>query len=116
MKSLSTQETIHEVFTSAQCILSKDELEMRTKELEKIKQASSEHQDLDYLYEKAKRIYEESVGQKRERVTELMHYLDAVYQSGKIARLEKTKQLIDDELNALDHFSPFIFENGDLLN
>ena len=116
MKSISTDENVHKIFTSQDCVLSKVELEKRMKELEKLKNNSDREQDLTYLFDKAYRIYQESTGTKRKNVESILRELEMVTKDGKYGQIERTKRSISQRLDHLDSESPFVFEEEDILN
>ena len=100
------------------CLLytSDKQLEERIKELEKLKNKNIEDEELTYLYEKAYRIFEESIGQRREMVQQILYKLDDAKKSGKVGQMKKIKVIVENMLDNIDTQSPFDFEDNELLN
>ncbi len=116
IKAVSTEEKVHKIFTSQNCVLSDKQLEERIKELEKLKNKNIEDEELTYLYEKAYRIFEESIGQRREMVQQILYKLDDAKKSGKVGQMKKIKVIVENMLDNIDTQSPFDFEDNELLN
>ncbi|MDE6953044.1 MAG: Hsp70 family protein [Erysipelotrichales bacterium] len=113
--SLSTQEKIHSVFTSHENILSQEEIEVKLKELEQLKK-KEEDLELIYLYEKACRIFQESVGEKRKDAGIIIEEINRLKKAKKMIELTKSKRNIMKKLEQLDTQSPFIYEEEGLIN
>lgn len=109
----SSRGNYHKVITNQECVLTPDEVKKRIAELDQLKQQTKEDDTFDYLYEKATRIYEESIGEKRIQVSNIIKELNALKHKGKIVRIEKAKKEIEQKLQDLENQSPFVFENED---
>ncbi|MFV0380982.1 MAG: Hsp70 family protein [Breznakia sp.] len=108
---VSTGEGVQKVFFTQATALSSEDIEKKTKDIKKIKMQIIEDEVLEYIIERASRIFEESIGSKREMAASIIVHTKNLKRDGKLATIEQAKIELLELLDSMESQSPFAFES-----
>jgi molecular chaperone HscC len=100
--SLTTGETKREVIVNEDCLLTKEEIEQRFKELAEIKIHPRDNTKNQYLLAKAERLYEESLSDLRMRIAHEINIFEAVLDRQKPIEIKKAVSKFEAFLESID--------------
>ncbi|TQV81075.1 molecular chaperone HscC [Aliikangiella coralliicola] len=102
VKVVSTGEVKRTIIKSEECSLSEKEIEESLKKLEKLKIHPRDQAENRLSLAKAERLFEESLGDKRDYVASLIAQFEATLNSQDLAKISSHKAEFDEEISALE--------------
>lgn len=114
--ALSTNKKVQSVFTCNDNVLTENEIQEKVKELKELKQKKEEDYDISYMLEKAYRLYEENIGEKRIIIEEIIEEITHLKEYLTVTVFEQRKKQIMQKLESIEKESPFLYEEESQVN